>query len=90
LKNCTSQFKITHPFHPKKGKVFYLIDRKKVWGDDRIFYVNENGQLCLIPANFTDAFEKDPFIELSNEKCVTTFDSLMSLMHIVSGLKEQK
>jgi len=37
LTNCTEEFTIIHPFHPAKGKTYEVLDRKKIWGDDRMF-----------------------------------------------------
>ena len=52
-----------------KGKTFELIERKLVWCDDRILYLDKDSNLRLIPTNFTDIYEEGPFVAVSNGRC---------------------
>lgn len=84
----TEKFTITHPFHPMKGKTFGLIERKLVWCDDRILYLDKDSNLRLIQTNFTDIYEEGPFVAISNGRCDITFDSLVSLVNIIKAIKQ--
>ena len=70
-----------------KGKTFGLIERKLVWGDDRILYLDKNSNLRLIPTNFTDIYEEGPFVAVSNGRCDITFGSLVSLANVIKAIK---
>jgi hypothetical protein len=52
-----------------------------------VLYVDENGQLRLIPTSFTDVLEIDPFIQISSGRCIITYNDLQSLRHIVDSIK---
>jgi hypothetical protein len=39
-------FEITHEFHPLLGKVYELVDRRRTWGEDRVYYHDDAGKLC--------------------------------------------
>lgn len=53
--------KITHPFHPLFGREYRLVTHRKTWGEDRVYFQNEAGQLVGLPAPWTDLFPADPF-----------------------------
>ena len=53
--------KITHPFHPLFGREYVLVTHRKTWGENRIYFHNEAGQLVGLPAHWTDFFPLDPF-----------------------------
>jgi len=53
--------RITHPFHPLFGREYGLVTHKKTWGEDRVYFHNELGQLVGLPAHWTDFFPVDPF-----------------------------
>ena len=65
-----------------------MIERKLVWCDDRILYVDRDGHLRLVPTSFTDVYEEDPFIAVANGRCDITFDSLISLKDILQAIKQ--
>ena len=47
-------FKVTHPFHPLFGRKFDLLTHRRNWGEDRVYYQNEDGGLRSWPAHWTD------------------------------------
>jgi hypothetical protein len=71
-----------------KGKTFELIERKLVWCNDRILYLDKDSNLRLVPTNFTDIYEEDPFVAVSNGRCDITFNSLVSLVNIIKAIKQ--
>ena len=65
-----------------------MIERKKVWGEDRVLYINENGEMCLIPTCWTDVAEPDIFITISEGRSSFRFDDLQELSKILKEKKE--
>jgi len=43
-------FRVTHPFHPWCGRTFELLERRTTWGEDRVYFHDEAGQLRRLPA----------------------------------------
>ena len=60
-----------------------MIERKKTWGEDRILYINEKGEMLLIPTSWTDAAEPDPFITVSQGRSPFKFNDLLELTKIL-------
>ena len=57
--------RITHPFHPLYGREYRLVTYRKNWGEDRLYFHNEEGRLVGVPAHWTDFFGLDPFQEVA-------------------------
>ena len=53
---------MTHPFHPLSGREFELVSRRRNWGEDRVYYHDERGELGSLPTAWTDAADVDPFV----------------------------
>ena len=71
---------MTHPFHPLKGQKFELVTYRHNWGEERVYYLNEAGELCLIPANFTDVIPPDPFVAASGGRSRLRIGDLLQLV----------
>ena len=81
-------FTVTHPFHPWRGRRFELINCERRWGQWRVFYVNEEGSLAYLPASWTDASPKDPFVEQARGRAVARLEDLLKLAEMVSGKRK--
>jgi uncharacterized protein DUF5372 len=53
LTEQTQVFKVTHPFHPLNGQQFPLIDQRKTWGEDRVYFYDTAGTLRHLPSGWT-------------------------------------
>jgi Family of unknown function (DUF5372) len=78
-------FEVTHPFHPLLGKVFALVDRRRTWGEDRVYYHDEAGKLCRMNAQWTSAAEADLFVLTSAGRSSLRVSDLL----VRAGLIEQ-
>jgi Family of unknown function (DUF5372) len=54
---------VTHPFHPLFRCEFELLECRKNWGEDRVYFHDAKGQLCSVLASCTDVGGVDPFTE---------------------------
>jgi Family of unknown function (DUF5372) len=83
--NDTKQvFTVTHPFHPWRGRRFELIDRRQRWGQWRVYYVTESGCQSYLPASWTDAGVKDPFVEQAQGRAIARLEDLLQLAAMVT------
>jgi len=66
-----------------------LIDCERRWGQWRIFYLTEKGQLAYFPASWTDVGPKDPFVEQAQGSAIARTEDLLRLAEMVEkGVKE--
>jgi Family of unknown function (DUF5372) len=75
---------VTHPFHPWSGQEFTVITYRQNWGEDRVFFHDDQGRLTSLPIQWTSLFSNDPLIILSNSKAFFRVPDLLELVHIVN------
>jgi len=61
--------------------------RKKNWGEDRVSFFGDDGQLTSIPAQFTDVDPPDPFVVVSAGRTPFTVRDLIALAELLEGLR---
>jgi hypothetical protein len=84
-------FTITHPFHPKKGQRFELIDCQRRWGQWRVYYLTQDGQQAFLPASWTDFGPRDPFVEQAQGRAIARIEDLLELTRMMPrAVKEIK
>ena len=79
-----------HPFHPLAGREFDLLVRKYNWADDRVFFVDDDGQLASLPAGWTDVDGPDPFVAVAAGRCAFRVEDLLALATLIEGLRPVK
>jgi hypothetical protein len=72
-------FTITHPFHPLRGKRYELLERRKTWNADRVFYFDCNGTQRSFATNLTDVLPPDAFVEASASRASFRLADLLEL-----------
>ena len=82
------KFKIIHPFHPKHGKTYELVNYHNSWKRKYVDYLDENGICCSITLEWTDAAGIDPFTAISNGRSFFHFKDLLRLCDLVKELSE--
>jgi Family of unknown function (DUF5372) len=55
-------FRVTHPFHPLRGRTFPLVACRQTWGEDRVYFHDDAGQLARLPWQWTDVAPNDPTV----------------------------
>lgn len=79
-------FRVTHPFHPWKGREFALLGYRKNWGEDRVFFDNA-GTLISLPAGWTDVLSPDPLVTLSQGRSPFRADDLLELAKLLRRIE---
>ncbi|MCX6382896.1 MAG: DUF5372 family protein, partial [Actinobacteria bacterium] len=87
--NSRKTFKITHPFIPQYKDEYEFIDRRQSWGQDRVVYLDKNGDFATIPTSWTDVAEPDMFAIQSAGRCDFKYSNLVELSKILKYLKKQ-
>ncbi|MGH9563805.1 MAG: DUF5372 family protein, partial [Terracidiphilus sp.] len=81
-------FRVIHPFHPWCGRAFELVAYKNAWGDDRVYFYDEEERLVALPAAWTDVIAIDPFVLVASGRSLFQAADLLemvALMHSLSG-----
>ena len=85
-----SRVRIIHPFHPLYGREYEFAISRLNWGEERVYYRDEQGDLLSIPARWTDAFPPDPVVELSGGRSWFRAADLFALAQLIAALKTEK
>jgi hypothetical protein len=82
-------FRVIHPFHPWFGRQFELVAHKSAWGEDRVYFYNEEQQLVALPASWTDVVAADPFVLIAEGRALFRADDLFELVELVRCLSSR-
>jgi hypothetical protein len=77
--------RVTHRFHPRFGQEFVFVAVRQTWGEDRVFFLEDDGTLCSLPVGWTDAAAPDVFVAVAAGRCPFRVEDLVAL----AGLIEQ-
>ena len=79
------RFRITHPFHPQRGREFDLIQVKLCWVIDRVYHTGEDGALRHVPVGWTDVSAVDPFVAVASARRAFRVEDLLALAALIDG-----
>ncbi len=79
-----------HPFHPLYKHEFILLDNRHNWGEERVFYYDENGELKSLPTQWTNVIAQDPFVKKSSGRAYFNINGLIELTEIIKKIKNEK
>jgi hypothetical protein len=66
-----------------------LVNCENRWGEWRVFYRRNDGQLGYLPASWTDSGPADPFVALSHGRAIARPEDLDLLAKMIGrGVKE--
>ena len=79
-------FRVTHPFHPLRGRTFQLVDCRQTWGEDRVYFYDDSGQLARLPLQWTDVAPDDPTMVVGAGRAHFRYDDLCRLADLLMRL----
>jgi hypothetical protein len=77
-------FRVTHPFHPWYGRTFELLERRTTWGEDRVYFHDDAGQLPRLPAAWTSAAVRSPYEILAGGRSPFRVADLLQLVALIA------
>ncbi|MGQ0849059.1 MAG: DUF5372 family protein [Actinomycetota bacterium] len=80
--------RVAHPFHPWRGQVFALVGVRHTWGEDRVFFLDEEGVQRSLPTGWTDVVSPDVFVAMAEGRCHFRTEDLLTLTGLLAGLRE--
>jgi hypothetical protein len=79
-------FRVTHPFHPLRGRAFPLVDCRQTWGEDRVYFYDDSGHLARLPLQWTDVLPGDLTVVVGAGRAHFRYDDLCQLADLVARL----
>jgi hypothetical protein len=80
-------FRVTHPFHPLRGREFALVDRRSAWGEDRVYFRDEAGELKRMPIGWTSLGAVDAFVAVPAGRSSLRVQDLLQLVALAERLR---
>ena len=80
------RFRVTHPFHPLAGREFDLVTYRHNWGEDRVYFHDDDGALKSLPARWTSVFPEDPFVVVAAGRSPFRIGDLRELSDLLRRL----
>jgi len=77
---------VTHPFHPWVGREFVFVAVRQTWGEDRVFFLDEDGAQRSLPTGWTDAVAPDPFVVRADGRSALRVVDLLALAELLDSL----
>jgi hypothetical protein len=81
--------RVTHPFHPWCGREFAFVDRRLAWDEDRVSFLDENGEVASLPAAWTDIDPVDPFVVVAAGRCPFRVEDLVAVADLIDVLRSR-
>jgi len=78
------RFRVTHPFHPLRGREFDTLDERWSWGKRWLYCCEDDGRLFCVPASWTDQAEQDPFVVISAGRAMARVEDLLRLAELLA------
>jgi hypothetical protein len=78
---------VTHPFHPWLGREFVFVAVRRTWGEDRVFFFDDDGAQGSLPRGWTDAGDPDAFVALAGGRSALRVEDLLVLVELLGGLR---
>jgi len=64
-----------------------LVAVRHTWGEDRVFFVDEEGTQRSLPRAWTDAADLEPFVVLAGGRSPVRVEDLLALVELIDGLR---
>ena len=79
---------MAHPFHPWVGREFVFVAVRQTWGQDRVFFCDEDGRQWSIPRAWTDMRDEDPLVTVAAGRSPFRVPDLVTLGELLDGLRQ--
>jgi hypothetical protein len=60
------------------------------WGENRVYFHDEQGRLVSLPAAWTSVFSPDPFVVLSAGRSAFRVQDLLELARLLNSLPQEE
>ena len=64
-----------------------LVAVRQTWGEDRVFFLDEEGTQRSLLRSWTDAADRDPFVAFAAGRSVVRVADLLALVELLDGVR---
>ena len=80
---------MTHPFHPLRGREFVCLTSVRRWGEDRVYFQDDQGRTVSLRAQWTSLFTPPSLVVLSGGRSAFRADDLLKLARLLQQINPQ-
>ena len=84
------RFRITHPYHPLFQQEFEAVTFRQNWGEDRVWFHDQNGRLQSVPTSWTDAAAVDAFVVVAAGRSLFRVVDLLELTQRIQAAGQDR
>jgi hypothetical protein len=66
-----------------------MIEYRHTWGEERVFFLDHEGQMQRIPAAWTDVMGEDPFVVVAAGRSPLRVENLLQLADLIECLNKE-
>jgi len=66
---------------------FELLEYRQCWGEDRVFYLDDEGELRALPARWTSAITEEPLVVIGAGRSLFRVDDLLELLLLIQEIR---
>jgi len=82
-------FRVTHPFHPLRGREFVLLTSVRRWNEERVYFEDEQGRAISLRAQWTSVFSPPPLVAIAAGRSAFRADDLLQLARLLRELRPE-
>ena len=79
--------RVVHAFHPWFGRDLEIVKRRRNWRADRVYVLDDAGELVSLPVEWTDLAPADPFVVVAAGRAPFRTADLLKLADEVARLR---
>jgi hypothetical protein len=65
-----------------------LVVYRQNWGEDRVYFHDQDGKLASVPASWTDVVAEDPFVSLAAGRSLFRLEDLLKLAELIAAARQ--
>ena len=83
MDSVITRFRITHPFHPLRGREFEALEDREVFRRQVFVFHDPEGRKVQVPTAWTDAAPPDPFLVISDARSYFRVEDLLRIWELI-------
>jgi len=78
---------VTHPYHPLFEHTLEVVAQSKEYGEERVYYRDQNGRTRFLPVRWTSLAAPDPFVLTAAGRAYFRLEDLIRLAEQMRELR---
>ena len=78
-----------HPFHPLRGQVLEVVDRRRSEDGERLYLEVEPGRIEPVLLAWTSLSPPDPWIDIAAGRSLFRVEDLLRLADLIASVREE-